>query len=126
MEHRQIIDWAVEATQELLQKQGNIQETDIRDRIIEKFNSKRQRDYTSDKEHENRSDLIVYHKGKPYLIYEFKKYFKPIRKSDIAEIRKDFGKLHKAHQTHSSCKLILYWSVLRLILKTLKLKEWKF
>ena len=51
MEHRQIIDWAVEATQELLQKQGNIQETDIRDRIIEKFNSKRQRDYTSDKEH---------------------------------------------------------------------------
>ena len=91
MEHRQIIDWAVEATQELLQKQGNIQETDIRDRIIEKFNSKRQRDYTSDKEHENRSDLIVYH-------------FKPIRKSDIAEIRKDFGKLHKAHQTHSSCK----------------------
>ena len=55
MEHRQIIDWAVEATQELLQKQGNIQETDIRDRIIEKFNSKRQRDYTSDKEHENRS-----------------------------------------------------------------------
>ena len=87
MEHRQIIDWAVEATQELLQKQGNIQETDIRDRIIEKFNSKRQRDYTSDKEHENRSDLIVYHKGKPYLIYEFKKYFKPIRKSDIAESR---------------------------------------
>ena len=91
MEHRQIIDWAVEATQELLQKQGNIQETDIRDRIIEKFNSKRQRDYTSDKEHENRSDLIVYHKGKPYLIYEFKKYFKPIRKSDIAEIRKISG-----------------------------------
>ena len=39
MEHRQIIDWAIEATQELLQKQGNIQETDIRDRIIEKFNS---------------------------------------------------------------------------------------
>ena len=23
MEHRQIIDWAIEATQELLQKQGN-------------------------------------------------------------------------------------------------------
>ena len=104
MEHRQIIDWAIEATQELLQKQGNIQETDIRDRIIEKFNIKRQRDYTSDKEHENRSDLIVYHKGKPYLIYEFKKYFKPIRKSEIVEIQKDFGKLHKAHQSHSSCK----------------------
>ena len=81
MEHRQIIDWAIEATQELLQKH-----------------------YTSDKEHENRSDLIVYHKGKPYLIYEFKKYFKPIRKSEIVEIQKDFGKLHKAHQTHSSCK----------------------
>ena len=30
MEHRQIIDWAVEATQELLQKQGNIQETECR------------------------------------------------------------------------------------------------
>ena len=130
MEHRQIIDWAIEATQELLQKQGNIQETDIRDRIIEKFNSKRQRDYTSDKEHENRSDLIVYHKGKPYLIYEFKKYFKPIRKSDIAEIQKDFGKLHKAHQTHSSCKTyfvlvstcLLYTSIpLRIWLKLLRI-----
>ena len=125
MDHRQIIDWAIEATQALFQKQGNIQETDIRDRIIEKFNIKRQRDYTSDKEHENRSDLIVYHKGKPYLIYEFKKYFKPIRKSEIVEIQKDFGKLHKHIKHTLPAKLILYWLVLRLILKTLKLKEWK-
>ena len=104
MEHRQIIDWAIEATQELLQKQENVKETDIRDRIIEKFNSKKQKDYTCDKEHENRSDLIVYRKGKPCLIYEFKKYFNPIRKSAIAEIKEDFGKLHNAHQTHPSCK----------------------
>ena len=40
MEHRQIIDWAIEATQELLQKQGNIQETDIRDGIIKKSSFK--------------------------------------------------------------------------------------
>ena len=123
MEHRQIIDWAVEATQELLQKQGNIQETDIRDRIIEKFNSKRQRDYTSDKEHENRSDLIVYHKGKPYLIYEFKKYFKPIRK--LQKYGKILANCIKHIKHTLPAKLILYWSVLRLILKTLKLKEWK-
>ncbi len=104
MTHSEIIIWATEVTQELLKKGTKIHEADIIDGIIAKFNCTKHEKYSIDKEHENKSDLIVYHKGTPCLIYEFKQYFKSIRKTEIAEIKEDFGKLHKAYQTNSSCK----------------------
>ncbi len=104
MTHPKIITWATEVTQELLQKGSKIYEANIIDGIIAKFNCTKHEKYSIDKEYENKSDLIVYHKGTPCLIYEFKQYFKPIRKTEIAEIKEDFGKFHKAHQKYSSCK----------------------
>lgn len=104
MEHEKIITWATEVTQELLQKGSSIHEADIIDGIITKFNKVKQEKYSIDKEVNNKSDLVIYYKGKPLLIYEFKQYFKPIRNTEIGQVKEDFNKLYKAHQTNPSCK----------------------
>ena len=104
MEHGKIITWATEVTQELLQKGNPIHEADIIDGIITKFNKVKQEKYSIDKEVNNKSDLVIYYKGKPLLIYEFKQYFKPIRNTETGQIKEDFNKLYKAHQTNFPCK----------------------
>ncbi len=104
MTHSEIITWATEVTQELLKKGTKIHEADIIDGIITKFNKVKQEKYTITKETNNKSDLVIFCKEKPLLVYEFKQYFKPIRNTEIGQIKKDFNKLYKAHQTNSSCK----------------------
>ena len=104
MTHSEIITWATEVTQELLKKGTKIHEADIIDGIITKFNKVKQEKYTIAKETNNKSDLVIFCKEKPLLVYEFKQYFKPISNTEIGQIKEDFNKLYKAHQTNSSCK----------------------
>ena len=83
MTHSEIITWATEVTQELLKKGTKIHEADIIDGIITKFNKVKQEKYTIAKETNNKSDLVIFCKEKPLLVYEFKQYFKPIRNTEI-------------------------------------------
>ena len=55
--------------------------------------------------------------------------FKPLINKEVIKVFQNYKKILAnciKHIKHTlPAKLILYWSVLRLILKTLKLKEWK-